>query len=748
MPTVTTNETFRHLTVRVDDLELRWSREEGALCGLRLRDGEQLIGHGPTSPTVDIAIAGPDRWRANYAFVRYLNHKIETFEDAVEIVIVIGIGPLKLYDTYRITGDLIARSVTVENVGLDEVQLWGVRMILPDACVGDAATCRFEAPGNSVRPRVPLDVAADQKPGVLPRRFFAPGLRENRAIESAPSQGPGLLALHAGNHDETLLCWYYSDVEPALPYIEGNKANGNPSPNQLAVSLAHEVKLAGWLGAGEKLTAGVQYIMPLPLAWEEALLAFQRTWPICGLKPLEHAAPWVRDAAIYELHPSYYGGFSGLKQALPALRDLGINTLYLLPIWEFDNRKGRLWDGNWQLSGSLYAILDFNKLDPTLGSEEELRDLIDTAHALDMRVLFDLVTQGCARTAHYVQENPEWFCRDPQGNFISSHGWNDTYSFDWNNPSYQETVLKWALHQVERYDIDGFRVHAPYDKEPNWSRLVESHASATSLGVLKLLDKLQVELKRIKPEGVLLCELYGPVYTRNHDFCYDYVAHQMFFHLGLGRISPAELGEWLEEHHNALPPNVVRVCFTETHNTRTLNPLADGMRGSLISHMLLFGMVLCGYVPMLWYGQELGDEQFVRALLRARASTPALRYGRTLYNVVPSDFRQVFVVLREYEGQYVLGLLNCSPHKRTVLLSLPIDMMNLNEGKFQLYDLLAEAPWNEDGRTSWKREELLNLCITLDPYRAYGFEIQAVPELAPQTALDSPETSESVNASS
>jgi glycosidase len=738
----TLNETHQHITLQADELELAWSREDGRLCVLRFADGPNLIGFGPAQATVDVAYSGHEEWRANRSFVRYLSHQAAERDGGVELTVSIGIGPLKLYDHYRITGGLVARRIRIENVGLDEQQIRGVRLVVPYACVGEATTCRFEAPGNSVRPRVPLEVAAEQRRDVLPRRFFAPGLRDQRAIESAPTQGPGLLALHAGERDETLLCWYYSDVEPALPFVQGSHdiASDNTQP---AVSLGHEIKLEGWLGAGASLLGGTQYLMLLRQPWPEALQAFQNTWPLCGLQPLEQVAPWVRDAAIYELHPSAYGGFAGLAAALPGLHALGFNTLYLMPIWEFDNRKGRQWDGNWSTSGSIYAICDFEQLDSTLGTPEELRALVDTAHSLGMRVLLDLVTQGCAREARYVQEAPGWFCRDEEGELVSSRNWNDTYSFDWNNQQFQDYMLWWALEQVRRYDIDGYRVHAPFDKEPNWSRQIPYHASATSLGVLRLLDRLQDELKRLKPDAALLCELYGPIYIRNHDFCYDYLAHHMFFHLALNRLTPSELGEWLNEHWRALPTPSVRVCFTETHNTRTLNPLADGMRGSRISRLLLAGMVLCGFVPMLWNGQEQGDEAFVQALLHARADTPALRYGAARFNAVPCDYRQVFVVLREHEGQHLLGLLNVGPHKRTVSLSLPIDTLQLDAGRYQLRELLSGQVWVEEQRSTWDRDELLSLCLTLEAYGAYCFCIEQAPYEEPAPAAE-PAAEESV----
>jgi glycosidase len=217
------------------------------------------------------------------------------------------------------------------------------------------------------------------------------------------------------------------------------------------------------------------------------------------------------------------------------------------------------------------------------------------------------------------------------------------------------------------------------------------------------------------------------VYERNHDFCYDYLAHGMFFHMALGRITPAELGEWIDDHWRTLPAASVRVCFTETHNTRTLNPLADGMRGSRISSMLLAGMVLCGYVPMLWHGQEEGQEPFIRALLTARVASDALRVGGAHFNAVLCDYREVFTVLRDYKNERVLGLLNVGPHKRTVFLSLPALM--LPEGRYHLRDLLHDCRWEEEGRDTWTRDDLTHVALTLDAYGAYCLALEPVEGL-------------------
>ncbi len=415
-----------------------------------------------------------------------------------------------------------------------------------------------------------------------------------------------------------------------------------------------------------------------------------------------------------------------------------MRVLNLMPVWAYDNRTGRLWDGNWGKSGSPYAIRDFERFEPTLGDADDFRHLVDTAHGLEMRVLCDFVAQGCAVDARYVAEHPEWFCRDPDGNLVSSHGWTDTYSFDWANPDYQEFMVGWALRLVRDFGIDGYRVDAPNGKEPNWDRRLARHASTTSLGCLSLLDRLQRELKALRPDTVLLCELYGPLYVQQHDYAYDYLAHFAWMNAALGRLTPAELGEWLAQHRAILPPDSVRVAFTETHDTRDINPLADGLRGSRISRLVLAGLVLTNFVPMIWSGQEdrPADRAFLRQLLAVRRSYAALRYGALHLNAVRSADPRVFGALRHHEYQRVVGLLNLSAHKRSFELFIPTDLLGMGEGSYHLYDTLAERVVDEDGRREWQREEFWQITLTLDAWTPYLLDIRPGP--APEVVIAEP----------
>lgn len=699
------------IALLTDKLVLGWDKAIGALIQLHPADvKENWIGHSTSSPSVELTLE--DTYQLNKTL--YVCHEATVAGDAVCFTLTLRLDDLLVRDTYVVDDWLVERRIAVENTGQQELRLTAVWLNVPGACVGDPEQCLFEAPGNTVRPRVPFRVAArvHRADSAAPCEF-SPGVRWERLFEGAPDSGPGILAIHNPRAQATLMTWYYSEVEPAWPLIDGSDG---------ALTLIHKIGLADWLAPGESVSGGSQYILLHRGTWKEALAARQALYPRMGTLPPLYGEPpsWVRDAVIYEVHPSQFGGFLGLAAELPRLKSLGFNTLYLLPFWSYNNLSGRMWDLNWKASGSVYAMRDFEVIEPTLGTEADLKLMVDTAHSLGMRVLFDLVTQGCAHDARYVQEHPEWMARDERGELRWSHDWSDTWSFDWANPDFQNYMLDWAIRQTVKFNADGWRVDAPHDKEPNWDRRIPYHASYTSLGVLRLLERLQVELKRLGSDKVLLCELYGPVYVKSHDFCYDYLPHHAMHYLAIGKLTPWELGEWLCDHRASLPAGVVRVTFTETHDTRDTTPLALALRGSLVRCAEAALILMTGFVPMVWSGEEVGLEGYYQRLFALWHKHPILRYGEVLYNRVGCDDPNVFAIIRRFEEQAFVGLVNFSPHKKTFHLSLPVTEMGLrNEMNYRLYDALAGEDLAEEGRSRWTGVELQDVRLTMEPYKPH-----------------------------
>lgn len=720
-------------TVTLADYELGIDVETGCPVALRLGDGPDVLGKGPRTPYLGATLGGQPIEGAP----RYQAHRA----DGLDLTVTSSLGPLLLHVHYTATAGLLERRVTVENASEDEVQLTGVRLGLPGVGIGEPDVCLFEAPANVVRPRLPLPVAASQPLRAdlsLPEydRRFAPGgeHRWGRALGDAPDVGPGLMVVRNPEMEHHLLTWYVSDVQAARPWVSGDGHSA---------ALGFDVWLAGWLAPGEALTGGTQYIFLFDGPYEAALDAYRAYYYHTDLLPalypdLDRAADWT---GVYEVHPGQFGGFSGLRHSLRRLRELGFDTLYLLPIYEHRNKRGLPWDENWESSGSPYAIRDFRKLDPSLGSEQDFSALVQEAHGLGMRVLLDLVLQGCALEARYLDERPEWVCRDEEGNPVHSHGWNDTWSFDWANPDYQAFVLEYALDLVERFDIDGFRTDAPHGKEPNWDRDIPYHASQTNLGATEVLEQLRQRLLERKPSGAMYCELFGPLWVRSHDIANDYHVWAMALQLFERHLTPYEFGEYLRDYWAVMPRSpgdapAPRICFTETHDTRSWPAYA--LRGSAAEQGLLGMLVASGFVPMIWSGQERRQADFIRGLLLAREHSNALRRGQLLFNAVTVDDRghyrraqgdapaeDVFSVLRVLGDEVLLGLASFFPEKVTHRFGLPVDRLPLEQGvRYRLRNLINYNFWSEYGRTEWTVEELRAFDLTPYMYEPYIFRLE------------------------
>ena len=135
MSSFTTSRDQDTFTVYAPEVTLAFSLDDGGLRLLQRAGGPNVLGYGAPMPSIDIEI-DERGGLAERTFVRYLSHTVDERDGAVELVIVIGVGPLMVYDRYRITGTLIARRASVENAGDDDLQLRGLRLSLPWARVG------------------------------------------------------------------------------------------------------------------------------------------------------------------------------------------------------------------------------------------------------------------------------------------------------------------------------------------------------------------------------------------------------------------------------------------------------------------------------------------------------------------------------------------------------------------------------------------------------------------------------------
>ncbi|WP_127507012.1 glycoside hydrolase family 13 protein [Actinoplanes solisilvae] len=197
--------------------------------------------------------------------------------------------------------------------------------------------------------------------------------------------------------------------------------------------------------------------------------------------------PWWRDAVVYQVYLRSFadgngdgiGDFAGLRARLPYLAELGVDAVWVTPHYVSGGADGG------------YDVVDFTAVDPSYGTVEDVRLLVEDAHALGLRILLDIVPNHTSdqhawfRKALEDPDSPEAgfyhflpASSSPPNNWQSMFGgsaWSRTPDGRWYLHLFtpQQPDLNWdnpavadAFDDVLRFwfdlGVDGFRVDVAY----------------------------------------------------------------------------------------------------------------------------------------------------------------------------------------------------------------------------------------------------------------------------------------------
>lgn len=171
--------------------------------------------------------------------------------------------------------------------------------------------------------------------------------------------------------------------------------------------------------------------------------------------------PW-HETVIYELHAGICGGFKGIAEMLPELRDLGITAVELMPVADFPGRH------NWGYDG----VLPFAP-DSAYGSPADFKGLVDAAHRLGLMVFLDVVYNHFGPDGNYLGQYAAPFFRDDE-----KTPWGQ--AIDFRQAVVRRYFIENALYWLEEYQIDGLRLDAVHaissqDWLPELARHVRQH---------------------------------------------------------------------------------------------------------------------------------------------------------------------------------------------------------------------------------------------------------------------------------
>lgn len=200
------------------------------------------------------------------------------------------------------------------------------------------------------------------------------------------------------------------------------------------------------------------------------------------------AAPpdWARDAVIYQVlvdrfhdgdpsnnhagedqplppsqNPGYRptvnflgGDLAGIRQKLPYLADLGVNCLWLTPVFRTPFYHG-------------YHVMDYDKVEPRFGTESDLRKLVDEAHAKGIRVLLDYVANHASEYHPAFQDAlksresrfHDWFLwKSWPKDYERFYYFPDLPRWNTGSREVREMLMSAAVGWIRKYGVDGLRL--------------------------------------------------------------------------------------------------------------------------------------------------------------------------------------------------------------------------------------------------------------------------------------------------
>jgi len=189
----------------------------------------------------------------------------------------------------------------------------------------------------------------------------------------------------------------------------------------------------------------------------------------------------MTDLVIYEMHVrgftvhgssgvKFPGTFDGIREKIPYLKELGVNAVELMPIFEFDEtRDAREYNGNLLLNYWGYNTVGFFAPNTgyTAGSEynregSELKGLIKALSENGIEVILDVVFNHTAEGNEHGPifsfkgfDNNIYYMLTPDGGYFNFSGCGNTMNC--NHPVVQNMILECLRHWVSEYRVSGFR---------------------------------------------------------------------------------------------------------------------------------------------------------------------------------------------------------------------------------------------------------------------------------------------------
>lgn len=448
--------------------------------------------------------------------------------------------------------------------------------------------------------------------------------------------------------------------------------------------------------------------------------------------------PVIVDAANGNKHIGqldWYGGdLNGIKQKVQSyLKDtLGIEALYMNPIWDSQHNAG-------------YGQNDYSTINPVLGTNEDLKDLISTSHQNNMKVMLDGVFR-------YHLMVGKWFNKvgyyPIQGAYQSQQSvyfprfyftnWPNEYEKDWGSPviNFSSTDVKNEIYKNSDSVMQKY-LKAPYDADGWRMDVGETLWGSGGLTAGDILKDMRTYVKSAKSDAVFIVENgFGEALNGNimdSHWNYEFCNRVREWSTGVQNQTMIEL--YLRNALRKFPRQVALTSYNllSSHDiTRILN--ASNYDSGLVNCAQILQMTYLGS-PSIYFGDETGESadaapgmgnaaptsfnsfnwdrstwdyktlNLYRSLSELRSQYPTLKTG--IYKkLLTDDTNKIFSFGRWDENAKIITVINQADTSKTV---------TVNARELSILDNSTMTEW-----FTGKTYTVTNGTITLDVPSKYG----------------------------
>ena len=360
---------------------------------------------------------------------------------------------------------------------------------------------------------------------------------------------------------------------------------------------------------------------------------------------------WWKTGIVYQVYPRSFqdsdgdgvGDLQGIRKRLPYLQDLGVDAVWISPIFVSP------------MADFGYDVADYRAIDPLFGTLEDFDALIAEAHGLGLKLILDFVPNHTSDQHPWFKESRssrtnakrDWYIwRDgapdggPPNNWLSNFGgsgweWDEATSqfyyhafltqqpdLNWRNPQVRDAMYDVLRFWMDR-GVDGFRVDVLWqlikddqfrDNPPNPAFRAEQPGSERLLQLYSAdrpeVQQVVAEMRRVVdayPDRVLIGEIYLPLERLVAYYGQDLSGAHLPFNFQLLQAAwrADAIDRIVRDYEAALPQGAWPNWVLGNHD----RPRIVGRVGEAQARVAAMLLLSLRGTPTLYYGDELGLDQ-------------------------------------------------------------------------------------------------------------------------------------------